>query len=451
MRKQFIYAILAVLITNITGLIIINSSSKNSSNNLDANELVNTIKNDPNLSKQIIEIASKIETADTQNIKGDQGEKGDKGDKGDTGAQGAKGTTTNVSTVSSDTSVIPVNRGGTGASDITTALNNLLPSQVGNSGKFLGTNGSTASWLSSTSNFPKLNTLTAPRGTTTSVTSDQIKSGLLVEVAASDGTNEDRPFITFPSPIDDPSLIGYVTHIVAQQETGNLNRMGASFGYPISFPASLGDFTALSASSYDFSITPLTIIYEVNGVEKEVTLNEDYTSHPQDLLTDIFAESLLEETIDIAINYDVPGNFPNYTFALTTRQKGDGTSISIVDPGAGDPLDLASLNSNPGFVGYLGYDGTELGVGELNEDNMIGGGYTHTWPDDPYGLDQQTLSVVATSTGWRSLNTALRSEFVSFSPTTNYFLTNDHKNLGLILNVLDEEIFNIRSRLDALE
>jgi hypothetical protein len=45
---------------------------------------------------------------------------------------------------------VPVADGGTGASTATAALNNLLPSQSGNSGKVLQTNGTNASWETST-------------------------------------------------------------------------------------------------------------------------------------------------------------------------------------------------------------------------------------------------------------------------------------------------------------
>lgn len=49
-------------------------------------------------------------------------------------------TSTNLS------SALPVNQGGTGAGSANAALNNLLPSQTGNNGKLLTTDGSNASW-----------------------------------------------------------------------------------------------------------------------------------------------------------------------------------------------------------------------------------------------------------------------------------------------------------------
>ena len=45
------------------------------------------------------------------------------------------------------TSPLPIAQGGTNATTAGAGLNNLLPSQTGNSGKFLGTNGSSTSWI----------------------------------------------------------------------------------------------------------------------------------------------------------------------------------------------------------------------------------------------------------------------------------------------------------------
>lgn len=59
--------------------------------------------------------------------------------------------------------VLGINSGGTGATNSTTAINYLLPSQSGNSGKLLGTNGATASWVSTAPGFGT-NTNTAASG-----------------------------------------------------------------------------------------------------------------------------------------------------------------------------------------------------------------------------------------------------------------------------------------------
>jgi len=59
--------------------------------------------------------------------------------------------------------VLGIGNGGTGATNPTTAVNYLLPSQSGNSGKLLGTNGATTSWMSASPGFGT-NTNTAAAG-----------------------------------------------------------------------------------------------------------------------------------------------------------------------------------------------------------------------------------------------------------------------------------------------
>lgn len=60
------------------------------------------------------------------------------------------GSTPNISL----TGIVPIANGGTGQSTAPNAINALLPSQGGNSGKVLGTNGTVASWVASGSGTP---------------------------------------------------------------------------------------------------------------------------------------------------------------------------------------------------------------------------------------------------------------------------------------------------------
>lgn len=59
---------------------------------------------------------------------------------------GASNTITNVSLTSGVTGTLPIGNGGTGQVTANAALNALLPSQTGNTGKFLTTNGTDSSW-----------------------------------------------------------------------------------------------------------------------------------------------------------------------------------------------------------------------------------------------------------------------------------------------------------------
>lgn len=59
---------------------------------------------------------------------------------------GSNNTITNINLSTSVTGTLPIANGGTGETSASNAINALLPSQGGNSGKFLTTNGTAASW-----------------------------------------------------------------------------------------------------------------------------------------------------------------------------------------------------------------------------------------------------------------------------------------------------------------
>jgi hypothetical protein len=61
------------------------------------------------------------------------------------------------STVLSPATPLPIANGGTGQTTATNVLNAILPTQTGNSGKYLTTNGSSASWGSASSSAPGSN------------------------------------------------------------------------------------------------------------------------------------------------------------------------------------------------------------------------------------------------------------------------------------------------------
>lgn len=421
MNKRVVGIIGGVIALQIAGFMVYGAIQGNKpTTSKSDSELIAAIKKDPEFEKMVqAALAENKANSSTGGNETAQGEKGEPGEAGAAGAQGATGAT-----------------GAAGAQGAAGAT---------------GAKGDTGAPGTGSSDFTKLNIISAPRDSVTNVTAAQVKSGLFIGVAPSDGTNDDRPHITLPNPISDPSIRGYLLYLNAEQQTGNLRRFGASLGYLADIPAVLGDFYSLSPSTLDFASNPVTIVYEVNGVQKQVTINEDYSSRPQDVLTDIFAEALAEDTIEFTPDYDPPGNGVSYGAAFVTKAKGDSASISIVDPGAGDPLGLGTLTATAGYSGYRGYDGGDLGIGELNASNPIGGGYTHTWPDQPYSAAHQSMILIATKDGWRSLKTPYRSEFINYSPSNNYFLQSEDKNIGRIIDRFDQEIFNIRQRLDDIE
>ncbi len=81
---------------------------------------------------------------------------------GSTGLTTSGGPVTSSGTITLG-GVLGINSGGTGATNPTTAINFLLPAQSGNANKLLGTNGATASWVSTLPGFGT-NTNTAAAG-----------------------------------------------------------------------------------------------------------------------------------------------------------------------------------------------------------------------------------------------------------------------------------------------
>lgn len=61
---------------------------------------------------------------------------------------GASNTITNISLTSGVTGTLPIANGGTGQTTAQAAIDALVPTQTGNSGKYLTSNGSTVSWAS---------------------------------------------------------------------------------------------------------------------------------------------------------------------------------------------------------------------------------------------------------------------------------------------------------------
>src|SRR5271165_5568187 len=59
-------------------------------------------------------------------------------------------------TLSNSGSPLPISNGGTGATTATGAIDNLLPSQTSNSGKFLTTNGTNVSWATVSGSQPTI-------------------------------------------------------------------------------------------------------------------------------------------------------------------------------------------------------------------------------------------------------------------------------------------------------
>lgn len=138
----------------------------------------------------------------------------------------------NGSGVLSSVAQLPISQGGTGQSTANNALNALLPSQTSNGGKFLYTNGSTTSWLS-TSGYLAVNTVSV--NTALTISND------IVLVNASSGALT----ITLPSP-----TIGKIFYIKKIDSSLNFVQIATTSGSI--------DGTATQKLSYQYDSLTIT-------------------------------------------------------------------------------------------------------------------------------------------------------------------------------------------------
>lgn len=106
---------------------------------------------------------------------------------------------------------LPVSNGGTGAATATAAINNLLPSQTSNSGKFLTTNGTNVSWATNTT-APTLNGSTgSPQAVTASggitLSSPSYSNIVFVQGSPSAVTVTATPSITAGTAVGQQTLV----------------------------------------------------------------------------------------------------------------------------------------------------------------------------------------------------------------------------------------------------
>lgn len=151
-------------------------------------------------------------------------------------------------------STIAVSKGGTGATTADDAVANLLPSQSGNSGKVLSTNGSTTSWISA-----------GGTGTVTSV--GLTSSDLTVGGASSPITAAGTYTLTLNTvPISkggtgQTTASGAINALVPTQ-SGNSGKVLTTDGSAVSWAAvgGTGTVTSVAVSSSDLSVTgsPIT-------------------------------------------------------------------------------------------------------------------------------------------------------------------------------------------------
>ncbi len=137
------------------------------------------------------------------------------------------------------TGILPIANGGTGNNNATDAINALLPTQTGNNGKFLQTNGANTSWVDN------------PSGTVTSV---GLSTGTLGLSVTSDTTNPITTSGTF-------TLAG--TLALAHGGTGATTQAGAANAILPPQAGQNGRFLTTDGSDVSWAVNPLGTVTSV--------------------------------------------------------------------------------------------------------------------------------------------------------------------------------------------
>lgn len=247
---------------------------------------------------------------------------------------------------------LPVLRGGTGASSPNGALTNLLPSQIGESGKVLATDGTNTYWLAAgIGSVTSVDVSGGTTGLTTSggpiVTSGTITLGGVLNVA-NGGTgastltgyligNGTSP-VTASATIPTTALSGTISNAQLANSAITINGSNVSLGGSVTVTAtatnSLTIGTGLSGGSYNGS-TPITIAIDstvatLNGIQ---TLTNKSISGATNTLTNIPNAALDNSSVTIGSTAISLGG--------STATLGGLTSVTVTqDPTA--PLQLAT-------------------------------------------------------------------------------------------------------------
>ena len=275
---------------------------------------------------------------------------------------GKVGLTTHVS------GILPIANGGTNASTADAGLNNLLPSQTGNNGKYLQTNGSSTSWA----------TLTAPNnGTLTMNVSGTGLSGSATFTADQAGNS------TFTVTSNANSANGAST-IVARDASGNFTA---------------GTITAVLSGNAS-TATALQTARTIGGVSFDGTANINLPG------------------VNTAGNQDTSGNAATATQWATTRTislTGDVTGSASIDGSAN--ISISTTQSEAFTSGTL----------MLFQQTAAPTGWTKQTTHNDKAL--RVVSGTASSGGSVAFSTAFASQAVSGS-IANTTATNQAQTAG---------------------
>ena len=178
---------------------------------------------------------------------------------------------------------------------------------------------------------------------------------------------------------------------------------GASVFYEEDQAAYLGDiYESMFVNSYPYNLAGKTIVLNVNGTNRTF-IGEDFGGDNV-----AFGLAFLDAIGDVEFAQLVTPFLAGVTYALALRTTatGDGATITVVDPGAGDPLGLGAATITQGE--------TATRIGWHRSTEGTGNGNTHTWPDAA-ALPNKRFTLLGAETEMVLVEAYQRNEYTNAS------------------------------------
>lgn len=170
-----------------------------------------------------------------------------------------------------------------------------------------------------------------------------------------------------------------------------------AFYYTISLPGYMGDLQELydTLTIFDYTATPQTVTFQVNGVNIYSTLDTDY-GDVNGLVTALIAPILAADCVEVD-NPNILNSSLKPAKALKTNISGSSAQIYMIDAGAssGELHDVLIA-----FASVTGDSAYKIGAHRLNIGNNSGFGYPpYIWIDDDNRTQPQNHQVRYVSDG----------------------------------------------------
>ena len=293
-------------------------------------------------------------------------------------ASNLSGTNTGDVTLATITGTLAINKGGTGQTTQQTAIDALLPSQSGNSGKFLTTDGATSSWGTSGSGVTSLSAIgatpNANAGTITgSVLNLEPASGTFGGVVTT-GTQTFAGNKTFTGTVAASNLSGTNTGDVTVTSFGatpNANGVSLSGQALTLQPADSTNPGGVSTAAQDIGgakTFKASVTHEIDTKHKSTNANlvtvkaptglaASYNFVLPPLVGSIFNQFLTTDGSGNSQFNTVNGHLEISNLAITTAVGSSALTISLLTgnnatPSAADPIRVGFVSSSNGNGNY---------------------------------------------------------------------------------------------------